>query len=246
MRGDALGGLGAQSIPLLDTETVLLVDHHHAEAVEFDGVLQQRVRTDHDARLPGGHLVAHLTLLLRRHRSRQQRHPGRALGSPELTGHPQRTEHGADRQGMLGGKDFRRRQQRTLVARVDELQHRQHRHDRLSRPHLTLEHPVHRACRGELGGDYLENLVLARGQFERQLARHGRHQSVRPHRRLRRGRTELTVAPNHQTPLQPDRFIVGEPLDGAVTRNLGLGDMDRSQRLVLGHQTVFAHIGFRQ
>ena len=65
MRGDAIAGLGAQPISLLDTEPVLLVDHHHAELMKLHGVLHQRVGADDDARLAGGDLVAHLPLLLR-------------------------------------------------------------------------------------------------------------------------------------------------------------------------------------
>lgn len=52
MRRDALRGLGPQPVSLLDAEPVLLVDDHHAEVVEFDGVLQQRMRADHDAGRP--------------------------------------------------------------------------------------------------------------------------------------------------------------------------------------------------
>ena len=48
---------------------------------------------------------------------------------------------------MLGGKHFRRRQQRALVAGVDHLQHRQHRDDGLARAHLALQHPVHGPAR---------------------------------------------------------------------------------------------------
>ena len=70
--------------------------------LELDGVLQQRMRADDDARLAGGDLVADLPLLLRRHRSGQQRDPRRALDAAELTGHRQRAEHVADRSGHVG------------------------------------------------------------------------------------------------------------------------------------------------
>ena len=36
-----LRGLGAQPVSLLDPETVLLIDHHHAELVELHRILQQ-------------------------------------------------------------------------------------------------------------------------------------------------------------------------------------------------------------
>ena len=51
MRRDAAFCLGAQLIPLLDAEPVLLVDHHHAELMELDRFLNQRMGADDDARL---------------------------------------------------------------------------------------------------------------------------------------------------------------------------------------------------
>ena len=150
MRGNPVRSLGPQPVPLLDTESVLLVDDDHAQAVELDGILQQGVGADHDSRLTRGDLAAGVALLLRCHRPGQQRHPGPLLGTPELTGAPQRTKHRTDRQSMLCGKDFRRRQQRALVPGVDHLQHRQQRHDSLARADLALQHPVHRTWCAEL------------------------------------------------------------------------------------------------
>ena len=151
MRRDTLGRLGAQPISLLDAEPVLFVDDDHAEAMKLDGILQQRVRADDDARLTGGDLVAHLLASAAATSTRQQRDPRRLVGTTELSGHRQRPEHVADRSGMLGGKHFRGGQQRTLVAGVDHLQHRQHRDDGLARADLTLQHPVHRPTRRQFG-----------------------------------------------------------------------------------------------
>ena len=63
MRRDPGRRLGPQLVSLLDTEPVLLVDDHHAQLVEFDRVLQQRVGADDDADLAAGDLAAHLFLL---------------------------------------------------------------------------------------------------------------------------------------------------------------------------------------
>ena len=76
---------------------MLLVDDYHSELVKFDRVLQQGVGTDDDTGLARDHLVTYELLLLRRHRSGQQRHPGGMLGPTELPCHRQWTEHAANR-----------------------------------------------------------------------------------------------------------------------------------------------------
>jgi hypothetical protein len=144
VRRDTTDCLGAQSISLLDAESVLLVDDDHAEVGELHGLLQQCMRADDDARVATRNLVADLPLLLRCHRTREQRDPGGAVLAAELSGHGQRPEHVPDGPGMLGRKHFRRSQQRALVSSVDHLQHGEHGDDRLSGAHLTLQHPVHR------------------------------------------------------------------------------------------------------
>jgi chromosome segregation ATPase len=55
----------AQAISLLNTESVLLVDHDHSEPIELDGILQQRVGSDHDASRSGRDLIPNLALLRR-------------------------------------------------------------------------------------------------------------------------------------------------------------------------------------
>ena len=106
---------------------------------------------DDDACCAAGDLVADLPLLLRRHRPCQQRDTRGRLLAAELTRHGQRTEHVADGPGMLGGKHFRGRQQRALIAGVDHLQHGEHRDDGLARADLALQHPVHGLGVGEFG-----------------------------------------------------------------------------------------------
>ena len=83
---------------------------------------------------------------------------------------------------MLGGKDFRRRQERTLIARIDHLQHREDGDDGLTGPHLALQHAVHRPTRRQLGRQHVEDILLPCGQFERQLLTHCRDQTVVLHR----------------------------------------------------------------
>ena len=160
---------------------------------------------------PRGDFVAHLPLLLRRHRSGQQRDPGRAVRAAELARHRQRPEHIADRPGMLGGKHFRGRQQRALVSGVDHLQHGEHRDDGLARAHLTLQHAVHGPARRQFGRQHVEHVTLALGEFERQpLAQRG-SESVVARRRGRTRLAQLAVTALHQRPLQPDGLIEREP-----------------------------------
>ena len=90
MRRDTGRRLGPQLVSLLHPEPVLLVDDHHAELVELDRVLQQRVRADDDADLAAGDLGANLLLLRRRHRAGQQREPGGVVLAAELAAHRQR------------------------------------------------------------------------------------------------------------------------------------------------------------
>ncbi len=123
VRADPAGGLGAQGISLFDAEPVLLVDDDHPELGELHRVLQQRVSADHDAGLPGRNLLAHLAFLRRGHRAGQQRHPGGVLGAAELAGHRQWPQHVAHRPGVLFGQHLGRREQRALIARIDELRH---------------------------------------------------------------------------------------------------------------------------
>ena len=54
------GRLGPQAVSLFHAEPVLFVDDDHAETMELDRILQQRVRPDDDARIAAGDLVAHL------------------------------------------------------------------------------------------------------------------------------------------------------------------------------------------
>ena len=69
---------------------------------------------------------------------------------------------------MLLGEHLGRREQRSLPARVDHLEHRAQGDQRLAGPDLSLEQAVHRVLGGKLGGDLLTHRRLALGQRERQ------------------------------------------------------------------------------
>jgi hypothetical protein len=46
-------GLALQREPLIDTETMLLVEDNESEAIKFDAGLEQGMRSDHNLRFPG-------------------------------------------------------------------------------------------------------------------------------------------------------------------------------------------------
>ena len=76
------------------------------------------------------------------------------------------------------GEDLGGRQQRGLAAGVDDRQHRPQRDDRLARADLALQQPVHRVLAGQLAGDLLADVALARGQLERQPLRRSVEQTA--------------------------------------------------------------------
>ena len=207
VRRQPVGSLGAQPVSLLNTEPVLFVDDDHAEPLELHRLLQQRVRADDDARIAARDLVAHLPLLLRRHGPGQQRDARRAVGAAQLARHRQRPEDISDGPSMLGGKDFRRRQQCALVSGVDHLQHGQHGDDGLARAHLTLQHAVHRPARRQFGRQHVEHFLLTIGQFERQLLAHRGQEAVvfGPRRRDRIRSVRRIAAPPTPIAARPPR-----------------------------------------
>ena len=74
----------------------------------------------------------------------QQRDPRADLGAAEHPALRQVAEQRAQRAGVLRGEHRRRGEQRGLAARVDHLEHRAQRDDRLARADLALQQPLHR------------------------------------------------------------------------------------------------------
>jgi len=69
----------------------------------------------------------------------------------ELPALGQRAEHVGDGAVVLLGQHLGRGQQRGLAPRVDHLEHRPDRDDRLARSDLPLEQPVHGVVAGQVG-----------------------------------------------------------------------------------------------
>ena len=130
---------------------------------ELHRVLQQRVGADHDAGLRRAATSSRTCRFCAADIEPVSSATRVASsGATELTGHRQRAQDVADGPRMLGGKDFRRREQRALIAGVDHLQHGQHRDDGLARADLSLQQPVHRPGGRQFGGDDAEDVALDR------------------------------------------------------------------------------------
>ncbi len=126
-------GLGGQQHALRDAKAVLLVDHRQPEPAIGDAVLKYGMGADEDVDaaigqtdeggLPCPPLVA----------PRQERHGNRQARKRLLQGRE-----------MLPREDFGRCEQRALRARLDSVQERHRRHQRLAAAHVALEQPQHR------------------------------------------------------------------------------------------------------
>ena len=154
--------------PLLDAESMLLVDDDEAEVTELDGVLQQGVRAHDDACIPGDHVKQLAAPGRGALGAGEERHLRRAGIAAEHSGLGQRPEHRGDRPVVLHREYLRRREQRCLTTGVDHAEHRPEGHDCLPAPDITLDEPVHRMTRCKVVGDLLADLDLSAGEGERQ------------------------------------------------------------------------------
>ena len=125
--------MASQRAPLLDPETVLLVDDRDGEGAELDLVLDERVRADGDVGLAADQPLANGAALRRRDRARKQ-----------LASDPQLVADALDGEKVLLGEGFRGRHQGALVPAFDRAQERVERHDGLPRADIALEEALHR------------------------------------------------------------------------------------------------------
>ena len=137
--------------PLLDPESVLLVDDGDGEVAQLDALLDQRVRADDDVR---GRRQSALPL---RRRARQ-----------ESASHSELAAERLDRQEVLLGERLGGRHQRALTALLDGAQERVQRDNRLPGADVALQEPLHRHAAGEIGVELADRLLLVRSERERQ------------------------------------------------------------------------------
>ena len=143
--------------PLLDPETVLLVDDGDGEGAELDLLLDERVRADGDVGLAAREPLADGAALRGRDRAREQ-----------LAADPQLVADALDGEKVLLGEGFRGRHQRALVPAFDRAQERVERDDGLPRADVALEEPLHRPVLAEVAADLGDGVLLVGGEGERE------------------------------------------------------------------------------
>ena len=209
----ALGGDGK---PLVDAETVLLVDDGEDEVVEGHRFLEQRMGADDDVDLAAGEAGQRVGAFA-------------ALFAAGEDGDAQAGLFGQrrDRRQMLARQDFGRRHQRRLAAGLDGARHGEQRHHRLAGADIALQQPQHAFGIGEVGVDFGQREFLAAGQRIGQ----GRAQflddaAVADQRPARQA---ADFCPHQrQRDLAGQQLVIGEP---PPCRALD-GDIDRVGRIV--------------
>ena len=134
---------------LLDSEAVLLVDHGDGQVVQRDAFLDERVRPDEDLRA--------FELVL--HGARLQRDADSEVGADRLQG-----------EEVLLGKGLGRSHERALLAALDGAQERVEGDDRLPRPDVALQEPLHGPLAAQIGVDLGDRLLLLGRERERKRA----------------------------------------------------------------------------
>ncbi len=206
VRGDAVRRLAVERAALVDAEAVLLVDHRHGQAVELDGLLDQRVGPDQQLQLAAGELAEQVGAAARRGRAGEQR------GLHQLAGH-QRLQRGE----VLLGERLGRRHQRRLRAGLDRAQHGVDGHHGLAGADLAHEQALHRPVAHELVVDGGHRLALVGGRLERQrvLQPAGGQLAGRLERRRPRA---LAAAgpPSQERDLEQQQLVIGQPPAAAL------------------------------
>ena len=155
--GSRLRILAPQPCPLLDAETVLLVDHDEAEITETDSVLDQRMRSDQYVDLAREQAFGEFRALLLLRRAGQQ-----ADAQADPLGHPH------DRRIMLRRENLRRSHQAGLKAVVASQQHAHQCDERLAAAHIALQQAVHLMPGHGVLTDFADHALLRPGQRKRQ------------------------------------------------------------------------------
>ena len=141
---------------------MLLVDDHQAELVEFNRLLNERVRADHQLRVALRDVVARLLLAADFLRAGEQ-NDAIAGGFEDV----------ARRKIMLRGKNLGRRHQRDLVAVLYRDDSGLQRDDGLAGADIALQQAAHGRGLGHVVGNLLQHALLRGGGMKRQDALDG-------------------------------------------------------------------------
>ena len=205
----ALGERGA----LLDAEAVLLVDDDHAQAVELDARLEQRVRADDERGVARGDALQARAPLGRAQVARDHRHLD-----------AERLDEPAHGRGVLLHEHLGGREQRGLCAALRGAQHRVHGDDRLARADVAEQQAPHRPAAREVAVDVADAALLAVRERERQRRVVALEQLAGAAEGLRLGRAGAALG---ERDLQQQQLLVGQ----AVARDARLlGRLRRVQR----------------
>ena len=201
---------------LLHAEPVLFVHHRQGEIGERELVLEQRVRADHDPRLPRRDRLERVAASLAAERPGEQRDRQRHV-----------LEQGAERDVVLACKQVGRREQGRLASRERGGRKRPRRHGRLAGPHVALDQAQHRYGSGEVRPELVQRHGLVRRQLDgpAQLARQRCRHRV-PDPRVRGGidgqrqgvRATSGTAPGDHAQLEGQQLVEGETAKGRIAR----------------------------
>ena len=214
--------------PLHHSEAVLLVHNGHAEVLEFDALLDDRVRADRHLRTALGKIRKNLFA--------------------ERLSLPADEQVGRDAEGfevllevavVLLGQDLGRGHEGALEAVVERVHHRRNRHHRLPTPDVPLDEPAHLHAALRIANDVLQSPFLRAGERE------GKH-FVQKAPVVVAGIAE--DAPRHLLPRLPrkheekldkQKLLELEPLARLPKLGLALGEVDGSPRHAPVDEAVF-------
>jgi hypothetical protein len=111
---------------------------------------------------------------------------------------------------VLPREDLGGRHHHPLPARLDGDEKRHQRHQRLARPHVALQEPVHPLRGGHVGGDLRDGPLLRAG---RAIGQRGAHLGREPPARMARHarRPPPRRAGERQRQLMREKLVIGEP-----------------------------------
>ncbi len=182
--------------------------------------LDQGVRADDQAQLAGGEALEGFLAPGGRRGPGQQRERGRLFGQQLAQGHR-----------VLLGQRLGRRHQHRLEAGFQRPQHRVEGDDGLARADLAHQQPLHRLAGVEIGVDLVEGLQLVPGRLERQRLDPAPDLLARLAEPRRRPRRPVRPLARRQDRLVEEELLEAQPLARLLDVLLGLGEVDRLDRV---------------
>ena len=213
---------------------MLLVDDDQPQVGEAHPVLDERMGSHQQLHLARGDPFECGAAFAGLRRTREDRHP-----------HGQPVEQARERGVVLPRQNLGGSHHAGLKTVVDGQQHRQQRHERLARPHVALQQPVHLAARHRILPDFAHDALLRPRKRKGQLLPVKRIERL-PHA----GEIETVVSgqtlrtARHHVELHAKQLLEFEAVLRLPERFRRLGEMDVVERFAQGRQSVLsAHLG---